>query len=288
MRESPRRSWLPLVLFFLGLLLLVFHESGFLTPVEQVFHYALDPLQRIFAEVVSGAGGLFQVVGEVRELRAQVDELEAQVDALTVENVRLREYEAEVQQLHAMLNFVSDYPISAFLGAEVISREAEVVGVEPNPYLRYVTINVGSLQGVEMGMPVVSGGAGLVGRVSQVGPRTSEVQLLNDTDSAVAALLQTSRVTGLVVGQPDSTLQMEYIPQEEQIDVGDIVLTSGLGGVLPKGLVIGQVTEVLQMDYALFQSAAVRPAIDFSRLELVLVITEFEQIPVEEPAPEEP
>ena len=81
---------------------------------------------------------------------------------------------------------------------------------------------------------------------------------------------------------------MEYIPQEEQIDVGDIVLTSGLGGVLPKGLVIGQVTEVLQMDYALFQSATVRPAIDFSRLELVLVITEFEQIPVEEPAPEEP
>jgi len=147
---------------------------------------------------------------------------------------------------------------------------------------------VGSLQGVEIGMPVVSGGAGLVGRISQVGPRTSEVQLLTDTDSAVAALLQTSRVTGLVVGQPDSTLQMEYIPQEEQIDVGDIVLTSGLGGVLPKGLVIGQVTEVLQMDYALFQSATVRPAIDFSRLELVLVITEFEQIPVEEPAPEEP
>ena len=288
MRESPRRSWLPLVLFFLGLLLLVFHESGFLTPVEQVFHYALDPLQRIFSEVASGVGGLFQVVGEVRELRARVDELEAQVDALTVENVRLREYEAEVQQLHTMLNFVSDYPISAYLGAEVISREAEVVGVEPNPYLRYVTVNVGSLQGVEVGMPVVSSGAGLVGRISQVGPRTSEVQLLTDTDSAVAALLQTSRVTGLVVGQPDSTLQMEYIPQEEQIDVGDIVLTSGLGGVLPKGLVIGQVTEVLQMDYALFQSAAVRPAIDFSRLELVLVITEFEQIPVEEPAPEEP
>ena len=288
MRESPRRSWLPLVLFFLGLLLLVFHESGFLTPVEQVFHYALDPLQRIFAEVASGVGGLFQVVGEVRELRARVDELEAQVDALTVENVRLREYEAEVQQLHTMLNFVSDYPISAYLGAEVISREAEVVGVEPNPYLRYVTINVGSLQGVEIGMPVVSSGAGLVGRISQVGPRMSEVQLLTDTDSAIAALLQTSRVTGLVVGQPDSTLQMEYIPQEEQIDVGDIVLTSGLGGVLPKGLVIGQVTEVLQMDYALFQSAAVRPAIDFSRLELVLVITEFEQIPVEEPAPEEP
>ena len=137
-------------------------------------------------------------------------------------------------------------------------------------------------------MPVVSGGAGLVGRVAQVGPRTAEVQLLTDPDSAVAALFQTSRVTGLVVGQPDGTLRMEYIPQEENVDVGDIVLTSGLGGVLPKGLVIGQVTEVLQMDYALFQSAVVRPAIDLSRLELALVITQFEQIPLEEPSLEEP
>ena len=295
MRETPRRSWLPLVLIVLGLLLLVFHESGYLTPLEQASRYVLDPLQRLFSGAASGVGGLFQVVGEVRELRARVAELEAQVDALTVENVRLREYEAEVQQLYAMLNFVSDYPISASLGAEVIGREAcgtfpcgEVVGVEPNPYLRYVTINVGSLQGVDVGMPVVSGGAGFVGRISEVGPRTSEVQLLTDADSAVAALLQTSRVTGLVVGQPDGTLRMEYIPQEERIDVGDIVLTSGLGGVLPKGLVVGQVTEVVQMDYALFQSAVVRPAIDLSRLELVLVITEFEQIPVEEPAPEEP
>jgi len=294
MRESPRRSWLPLVLIVLGLLLLVFHESGILAPVERALRYVLDPLQRVFSRVTVGIGGLFQTVGEVRELRARTEELQAQVDALTVENVRLREYEAEVQQLRALLNFVSEYPISASLGAEVISREAcgtfpcgDVVGVEPNPYLRYVTINVGSLQGVETGMPVVSGGAGLIGRVAQVGPRTVEVQLLTDTDSAVAALLQTSRVTGLVVGQPDGTLRMEYIPQEQHIDVGDIVLTSGLGGVMPKGLVIGQVTEVLQMDYALFQSAVVRPAIDLSRLELVLVITAFEQIPLEEPPLEE-
>ena len=294
MRESPRRSWLPLVLIVLGLLLLVFHESGILAPVEGALRYVLDPLQRAFSRVTVGIGSLFQTVGEVRELRARVEELQAQVDALTVENVRLREYEAEVQQLRALLNFVSEYPISASLGAEVISREAcdtfpcgDVVGVEPNPYLRYVTINVGSLQGVETGMPAVSGGAGLIGRVAQVGPRTAEVQLLTDTDSAVAALLQTSRVTGLVVGQPDGTLRMEYIPQEQHIDVGDIVLTSGLGGFMPKGLVIGQVTEVLQMDYALFQSAVVRPAIDLSRLELVLVITAFEQIPLEEPPLEE-
>lgn len=295
MRESPRRPWLPLLLFVLGLLLLVFHESGYLTPVENALHYVLDPLQRAFSSAVEVTGGLFQTVREVRALRAQVEELQARVDALTVENVRLREYEAEVEQYRALLNFVGEYPVSAYLGADVVGREAcgvspcgEVVGTEPNPYLRYVTINVGTQQGVEVEMPVVSGGAALVGRVAQVGPRTAKVQLLTDPNSAIAALLQTSRLTGLVVGQSDGTLRMEYISQEGSVSVGDIVLTSGLGGSMPRGLVIGQVTEVEQIDHALFQTAIVRPAVDFSRLEVVLVITAFEQIPVEEPPSEEP
>ncbi|RLC93664.1 MAG: rod shape-determining protein MreC, partial [Chloroflexi bacterium] len=146
-----------------------------------------------------------------------------------------------------------------------------------------VTINVGARQGVKVGMPVVSSGAGLVGRIAQVNPRTAKVKLLTDADSQVAALLQTSRVSGLVVGQPDGTLLMQYIPQEDSIGDDEIVLTSGLGGTLPKGLVIGQVTKVLQEDYELFQAAIVRPAVDLSRLELVLVITAFEQIPIEEP-----
>ncbi|MBE9508480.1 MAG: rod shape-determining protein MreC [Chloroflexi bacterium] len=299
MKQSPRRSWLPLVLLVLGLLLLVLHESGYLSPVENVLHYVLDPLQRAFSRAVAATGDLFQTVREVRVLRAQVEELQAEVDALTVENVRLREYESEAQQLRALLNFTSEHPVSAFIGADVVSQEAcltfpcgDVVGAEPNPYLHYVTINVGSQQGIKVGMPVVSRGAGLVGRIAQVAPRTAMVQLLTDADSAVAALLQTSRVTGLVEGQPDGTLRMEYIPQEEIVEVGDIVLTSGLGselgGFVPKGLVVGQVTDVKQEDYELFQAAIVRPAVDFSQLEIVLVITAFDPIPADEPPLEEP
>ncbi len=292
LKQSPRRPWLPLVLVILGLLLLVLHESGYLAPVESAFHYVLDPLQRVLSEGVTATGNLFQSVRETRELRAQVGQLQAQVNALTAENVRLREFEAESQQLRSLLNFTRDYPVSAYLGADVIEREAcdvfpcgEVVGTDPNPYLRYITINAGAQQGVKEDMPVVAGGAVLVGRITQVGPRTSKVQLLTDLDSAVAAILQTSRATGLVVGQPDGSLRMQYIPQETNVITDDFVLTSGLGGLLPKGLLIGQVVEVRKMDYELFQEATVRPALDLSRLELVLVITTFEQVPPEEETP---
>ena len=294
MRQSPRRPWLPLVLLVLGLFLLVLHESGLSAPVENLFHYPLDPLQRIAAFSVRIFGGLFQSVGQVRDLRAENDDLRTQVDALTVENVRLREHAAEAQQLREMLNFASEFPVSASLGAEVVGHEAcdtfpcgEVVGTEPNPYLRYLTINVGEIQGAGIGMSVVSAGGGLVGRISKVGPRMSQVQLLTDSDSAVAALLQTTRTTGLVQGQPDGTLRMRYIPQGETTSVGDIVLTSGLGGTVPKGLVIGQLIDVEQHDYELFQAGIIRPAVDFARLEMVMVITTFEWQPLEQPLPEE-
>jgi rod shape-determining protein MreC len=290
---SPRRPWLPLVLSILGLLLLVFHESGYLAPLENATHYVLDPLQRILSGAAEFTGDLFPTAREARELRTEVAELQVEVDALKVENVRLREYEAESAQLRALLNFVSEYPISTYLGADVVDREdacdtfpcGTVVGLEPNYYLRYVTINVGAQQGVEVGMPVISGGAALVGRVAQVGPRTAKVRLLTDADSSVAGLLQTARATGLVNGQPgepDDTLRMEWIPQDESVGVGDIVLTSGLGGLMPKGLVVGQVTDVSQMDYELYQAATVRPAVDYARLELVLVLTTFERISLEE------
>jgi rod shape-determining protein MreC len=285
MRESSIRPWLPLALIVAALLLLVFSEAGTLGPLTRAVHFVLDPLLRTVSAGVESGGDLFQTVRDVRELRSEVEDLRAQVDALTVENVRLREYEAEVQQLRDLLRFVGDQQFVAPLGADVISRDAcetypcaEVIATDPNPYLRNVTINVGSRQGVNVGMPVVSGGAALVGRVVEVGARSSKVQLLTDANSAVASLLQTTRATGLVVGQPDGSLRMDYVAQQGDavVAVGDIVLTSGLGGVLPKGLVVGQVAEVARADYELFEPILVRPAVDFARLEVVLVLTEFD------------
>lgn len=289
MRRRTWHSWLPLVFLILSILFLALHETRVLAPVERGLQVVLAPLQRAATALVRGIGDLSQTVREVRELRARVAELEEQVNALTIENVRLREYEAEVVQLRGLLGFVEANPTWAFLGADVVGRSAcinapcgNAVGQEPNPYLRYITINVGQADGVAVGMPVVTGGAVLVGRVVETGPHTSKVRLVTDTGHSVAAMLQQSRATGLLVGQADGSLRMVYIPQEDTVRVGDVVLTSGLGGAFPRGLALGQVTQVVKQDFALFQEAIVNPAVDYRRVELTLVITSFRPLVQEE------
>jgi rod shape-determining protein MreC len=101
------------------------------------------------------------------------------------------------------------------------------------------------------------------------------VLLIIDPSSSVNAVIQRSRATGVVDGRLSGDLVMRFVPQEDQIAVGDIVLTSGLGGNFPKRLVIGQVTAVRQRDFELFQQAAVRPSVDFNRLEVVMVIKRY-------------
>ena len=291
MRRGAWRTWLPLLLLVVVILFLILHEIGVLAPVENALQTVVAPLQRWTAGLVRSAGNLFRSVREARELQVQVGELQEQVNALNVENIRLREFEAEVVQLRALLNFAAQNPSWAFLGADVVGRSAcvnapcgEVVGYETNPYLRYLSINAGAEEGAGTGMPVVTvtDGAVLVGRIAETTSHGAKVLLLTDPGSGVAALLQESRATGLVVGQPDGSLRMIYIPQDDQVQVGDVVLTSGLGGVLPRGLVIGQVAEVQQRDFALHQEAVVRPAVDYRRAELLLVIASFQPLVQEE------
>lgn len=290
MRRGTWRSWLPLVFLILSIMLLALHETRILAPLERGLQIVLAPLQRGTTALIRSIGDLSRTVREVRELRARVAELEEQVNALTIENVRLREYEAEAVQLRGLLGFVETNPTWAFLGADVVGRSAclnvpcaDVVGQEPNPYLRYIVINAGQAEGVAVGMPVITGGAVLVGRVAETGLHTSKVQLITDPGSSVAAILQQSRATGLLVGQPDGSLRMMYIPHEDSVQVGDVVLTSGLGGALPRGLVLGQVVEVIKQDFALFQEAIVNPAVDYRRVELTLVVTSFQPLVQEEP-----
>jgi len=275
MLNRPRsRSWALFILALTAVLALVLHEAGQLQAVEDMAQYVVGPVQRSIAGLIGGSGDLFTTFRDARELREENRRLQAENNQLVTENTHLKEFEAENATLRDLLKFTQNNPTYTLLVADVIGRD-------PSPYLGSIVISVGENRGLKPGMPVITAGSALVGRVIQVNPRTAKVQLLMDVSSAVNALVQSSRATGLVKGQPDGSLVIEFIPMEDKVKPGDIILTSGLGGELPRSLVIGTVTDVTKRDIDLFQSATLKPAVDLNRLQVVLVIMNFESLTTE-------
>lgn len=262
-----RRATLIVVMLLLLLAGMFLRPSGYLQPVENVIFTALAPLQYSFNWVGRQVANRVRVIRELSSLEARNRDLQATVDSLMIENVRLREAEIESANLREQLHFKVSNPTYELLAAEVI-------GYDPSNLLYYIVIDRGSQDGIASGMPVVTT-RGLVGKIAAVYPHSARVMLLTDPASSVSALIQSSRATGIVQGQGRLGLLMRYVEQSEQVEVGDIVLSSGLGGNLPKRLVIGTVTRVTRDQVQMFQDVQVLSAVQFDRLEMVLVIRSF-------------
>jgi rod shape-determining protein MreC len=264
-----------LVLLVLGsLVLMALQATGRLEPVQSAITQLTSPAQVGATGVTESATDAVSFVFELRNLRQRAAELEQVTNRLLVENFELREVERENQVLRAMLRFAQTRPGLEQRGAQIVAR---VIGQESNNFLEYIMLDLGASHGIQVGMAVVTD-QGLVGRISHVTDTTSKVLLLTDANSAVNAIMQSSRLNGVVRGNPGGDLIMDYIPQGALFSIGEVVLTSGLGGRFPKGIPIGQVVEIQQRDIDVFQRAVVRPTVDLSRLELVLVVTNFDPL----------
>jgi rod shape-determining protein MreC len=276
--KQPTRSTVLIILVLLSLAGLALDQNEGLQPIEDLALRLVVPIQGKLTSLASGISDLIQSTRDLRELRRRNEELQGLADSLMIENVRLKEVEAENETLRRLLGFAQANPSRSYKAAEV---KARVIGRDPSNFLSYLIIDAGAQQGIEKGMPVVTE-RGLVGRITDVGSNWAKVMLIIDPSSSVNAFIQSSRATGLVEGQVGGGLVMKYIPQGETVNVNDIVLTSGLGGNFPRALIIGQVTAVHQRDIEMFQQAEVRPTVDFNNLEFVLVITNFSPIVLEE------
>lgn len=296
MRNTERRIWsigdigVRLLLFALGaVLLMALQLTGRLQPVQSFVTQLTSPAQVGATGLTESVANAIDFLVELRTLRQRNAELEQINATLLVENFRLREVERENEQLRSMLNFGETRPALELRGAQIVAR---VIGQESNNFLSFIMLDLGSDHGIDIGMPVVTD-QGLVGRISEVTDTTSKVLLITDASSSVNALLQSSRLNGVIRGSPGGGLVMDYIPQGGLFSIGEIVLTSGLGGNFPKGIPIGQVVEIRQRDIDVFQQALVRPTVDFGSLELVMVVTNFDPlenlpdllVPLEEPVP---
>jgi rod shape-determining protein MreC len=154
---------------------------------------------------------------------------------------------------------------------KVPSLAASVIGEDSTPWFKTFIIDRGEVDGLREGMPVVAAD-GVIGQLIKVVARSSRVLLITDHASGVAGIIQRSRARGVVKGTGGGTCALEFALAEEDVKVGDTVITSGIGRVFPKGLNIGEVTMVKKGEYGIFQTVEVRPAVNLARLEEVLVL----------------
>jgi rod shape-determining protein MreC len=192
------------------------------------------------------------------------------VSQLQTQVITLQQRVSETEILAALVDFSRANPESSYKAASVIGRD-------PSPFLHYVIINRGSNDGLERGMPVVTN-EGLAGRIDAVISDAARVQLVTDAGSSVNVHLKNAGTDAVLVGSVTGDITLDLISQDATVDSGDLILTSGLGGAFPADLIVGQVVTVRKLPAELFQQAAVQPAVDFRRLQIVLVITNFRAI----------
>ena len=232
--------------------------AGILMPFDYVFSAFAGGIQ----EGTVFTRDLATVYRENQTLRAENQELRYVVFQLT-------ETAAENERLQAMLEFRTK--TVAFQ-----MKAAAVIGQDPGTLNHSLLINQGANDGIRVNMPVVTH-QGLVGHVTEVFGGTAKVRLLIDAASSAAAMIQRpqSRAVGIVEGNPAqiSLLRVKNLLRDSDVIKGDKIMTSGLGGIYPKGLLIGEVVDVVDDDGGLLKNAMIRSAVDFSRLEEVLVIT---------------
>jgi rod shape-determining protein MreC len=273
-----RRGWRSnRVLFFficlLACVLLIFGSiGGQLSGAENILSTPLQFISTFFNQAARSINDIFSNFSDNQTLRERNAELEEALARSQAELVELREIASDAARLAELLDYVS-----ASDSQETLT--AEVIGYDQNNLIRTIVINKGARDGVALGMPVVTK-QGLVGRIIDVTALAARVLLITDPSSSISARLQTSRAQGTVQGRLTGSLRMGLIPLEASVEVGDVVLTSGLGGNFPPDIVIGQVTSVRQFEFELNQEAEVRSLVSFDTLEFVLVVTNFVPIDI--------
>ncbi|OQY45950.1 MAG: rod shape-determining protein MreC [Anaerolineaceae bacterium 4572_78] len=268
------------LIYLIAIILLVgfgLDRLGYIHVIRGFIQTVVQPAQVLVADLFSTVEEATTPQESLEQLNHENELLRFEINRLLVENIRLREVEQENKRLRELLNYTRN---NADIDYTVAAVNGRVIGSDPSNLIFTIYINIGTRNGVAKGMPVATS-RGLVGRVSQVGPNVAQVILLIDPTSSVNAIIQSSRIHGIVKGEIGGMLLMENIVQGAVVSPGDLILTSGLGGNFPDKLVIGQVIEVFQRDLDLFQTARIRPTVDFDNMETVLVLTSFEPVDIE-------
>jgi rod shape-determining protein MreC len=273
MRDLFSRSLQTTIIFLVVGGILALALGGYFSSASNWFTGMLVDVQSWFSTRYVAIQDFIAAPRDITSLRQRNAELESDVARLQAQVIELQQSAGETEILAALVNFSRANPESSY-------RAAAVIGRDPSPFLHYVIIDLGSNDGILRGMPVVTA-QGLIGRVDAVIADAARVQLITDPASAVNIRLQNSNVEAVLTGSITGELSLDLIPQDVLVEEGNVVLTSGLGGGYPPDLIIGQVVNIRRREADLFQQASVQPVVDFSRLEIVLIITNFRPVNIQ-------
>ena len=260
-----RKYALLLVLVAVSLLLLTLQSRGYGSRAGDLVAAVTTPLQAGYARVTRGALAVWTTYRDWKNVRAENRRLRAEIERLRVEALRVSETDDENRRLRTLLALQERLPLTTLAG-EIIAREW-------GGWVRALTVNRGRADRVARMTAVISP-FGLVGRIVDVRPGSAIVQVLTDPASTVGAHVVRTRTPGIVEGEPRGTIRFKYLARDgAALQVGDVLVTSGQGGLFPRGIPIGRVRAIDDRGAALFNYAALDPAVDFGRVDEVLVVT---------------
>jgi len=280
MKDLFSRSLQTTIIFLIVGGILALALGGFFSSASNQFTGSLVNVQTWVSTRVQALQDFFTAPRDIASLRARNAELQAEVSQLQAQVIELQQRVNETEVLRALVDFSRSNPESTY-------RAAAVIGRDPSPFLHYVVINRGSNDGIRRGMPVVTN-QGLIGRIDAVIADAARVQLITDPAASINVHLQKANTDAVLMGSVTGDVTLDMISQDVTVEPGDLILTSGLGGGYPANLIIGQVVSVRSLDVELFQQAVVQPAVDFARLEIVLVITNFRPVDISPLVPTTP
>lgn len=272
-----------LVTLVLALIPLITLNTGGKSPAalhwfDRAALFLSEPAQASIRWSIDGAWGLLENYLFVLEAKEVAEDTAVENRKLLNELASFREMEKENERLRRVVDFKA-----AVEGKRVVAR---VVAQDVSTEFRMLRLDKGSTSGIEAGMSVVAL-EGVVGRVLRVGPDYSDVLTLLDSSSAVDAIVQRSRVRGIIEGKGERYFTMKYLRRTDDVQEGDVIISSGIGGIFPKGLLLGKVEAVRKKNHGISQDVEVTPMVEFAKLEEVVVV-DPPRIPEPRLEPEKP
>ncbi|MBU0679830.1 MAG: rod shape-determining protein MreC [Proteobacteria bacterium] len=225
--------------------------------------------QYVVTRIVGGIGNVWNSYIALIHVRRENKVLRDELDRAIYTNQEYREAMAENIRLHKLLQIKETH--------KPPTLTAQIIGRDPSLWFRTLTIDRGTSDGIEKGMPVITV-EGVVGQILETSRSTSKVLLAHDPNSAVNALVQKNRVQGIVKGEGSQSYNMLYILKNADVEEGDLIVTSGLGGSFPKGIPVGTVSSVTKTKRGMFQNITVTPSVNFSQLEYLIVILQQDSL----------